>query len=79
MSPDGRAVYLEFVQLGNSLKATAIDPETGIEASVLGPLSAARADLQAMAVAKLKRRLDPVAPRKSQTKAPPKSGRGIVV
>jgi len=77
--PDGRAIYLEFVQLGNSLKATAIDPESGIEASVLGPLSAPRSDLQALAMAKLKRQLDPNAVRNGQTKTPPKSRRGIVV
>lgn len=33
-------IFVEFVILGNSLKATAIDPETGLEASVIGPANA---------------------------------------
>jgi hypothetical protein len=35
-------IYVEFVILGNTVKATAIDPETGQEASVIGPASAAQ-------------------------------------
>ena len=35
----------------------AIDAETGIEVTVMGPVHAARADLQKLAIAKLKRRL----------------------
>jgi hypothetical protein len=35
-------IFVEFVILGNSLKATAIDPESGLEASVIGPASAPR-------------------------------------
>ena len=36
----GKEVFIEFVILGNTVKATAIDPETGLEASVVGPASA---------------------------------------
>ena len=36
----GKELYVEFVVLGNTVKATAIDPETGLEASVVGPASA---------------------------------------
>jgi hypothetical protein len=35
-------IFVEFVILGNSLKATAIDPDSGLEASVIGPASAPR-------------------------------------
>jgi hypothetical protein len=35
-------IFVEFVILGNSLKATAIDPESGLEASVIGPANAPR-------------------------------------
>jgi hypothetical protein len=35
-------LYVEFVILGNSVKATAIDPVTGQEASVIGPANAAQ-------------------------------------
>ena len=38
-----KEIYVEFVILGNSLKATAIDPESGLEATVVGPANAARA------------------------------------
>ena len=49
----GREVLFEFVRLGAYLKATAIDPQTGIEASVLGPPSAGEAALRALALRKL--------------------------
>ena len=38
----GREIFVEFVILGNSVKATAIDPDTGLEASVIGPANAPR-------------------------------------
>ena len=38
----GREIFVEFVILGNSVKATAIDPESGLEASVVGPAGAPR-------------------------------------
>jgi len=37
-----REIFVEFVILGNSVKATAIDPESGLEASVIGPANAPR-------------------------------------
>jgi hypothetical protein len=54
---DGREVYFEFTVIGATVKATAIDSETGIEVSVAGPVTAARAHLQRLALAKLERRL----------------------
>jgi hypothetical protein len=33
-------IYVEFIILGNTVKATAIDPDTGVEASVIGPAGA---------------------------------------
>ena len=38
----GKEIFVEFVILGNSVKATAIDPESGLEASVIGPATAPR-------------------------------------
>jgi len=38
-----KEIFVEFITLGNSVKATAIDPETGQEASIIGPASAPRA------------------------------------
>jgi len=49
----GREIYVEFIVLGNSVKATAIDPETGLEASIVGPASAPRSLLAENARKKL--------------------------
>ena len=54
---DDREVYFEFVAIGNVVKVMAIDSVTGIEVSVMGPVKAARADLQQLALQKLKARL----------------------
>jgi len=53
MPPGGTEVYVEFVVQGAFVKATAIDSKTGIEASVIGPAAATRADMSAAAVRKL--------------------------
>ena len=55
--PGDREVYFEFVAIGNVVKVMAIDSVTGIEVSVMGPAKAARADLQQLALQKLKARL----------------------
>jgi hypothetical protein len=46
-------VYFEFTAIGNSVKVTAIDAATGTEVVAIGPASAARADLQRLALRKL--------------------------
>jgi hypothetical protein len=51
--PGGREIYVEFLQQGGFIKATAIDPVTGIEASIVGPAGAAREALSAAAIRKL--------------------------
>ena len=48
-----KEIFVEFVALGNSVKATAIDPDTGLEASIVGPASAARSTLAEAAHRKL--------------------------
>jgi tRNA nucleotidyltransferase (CCA-adding enzyme) len=59
LAGDGdREVYFEFVAVGSAVKVTAIDSATAIEVSVMGPASAARADLERLALQKLKARLD---------------------
>ena len=55
--PSDREVYFEFVAIGNIVKVTAIDSQTGIEVSAMGPAGAAQADLQRLALQKLKARL----------------------
>ena len=54
---EGRDVYFEFTVIGSSVKASAIDSVTGIEVSVIGPVTARRNELQRLALAKLERRL----------------------
>lgn len=49
----GREVYVEFFVQGGFVKATAIDPVTGIEASVMGPTGSPREPLSAAAIRKL--------------------------
>jgi hypothetical protein len=55
--PTEREVYFEFIAIGNAVKVTAIDSVTAIEVSVMGPTSAAKADLERLALRKLMARL----------------------
>jgi len=48
-----KEIFVEFITLGNSVKATAIDPDTGQEASIVGPASAPRSILAENARRKL--------------------------
>ena len=50
---EGCEIFVEFVMVGNTVKATAIDPETGLEASIVGPANAARSILAEAARRKL--------------------------
>ena len=54
--PGPREVYFEFIAIGAVVKVVAIDA-TGTEVSVMGPAGAAQADLEQLALAKLKARL----------------------
>jgi hypothetical protein len=49
----GKEIFVEFVILGNTIKATAIDPDTGLEASVIGPANAPRGAMAEAARKKL--------------------------
>jgi len=48
-----KEIFVEFIQMGNTVKATAIDPDTGQEASIVGPASAPRSILAENARKKL--------------------------
>jgi hypothetical protein len=54
---ESREVYFEFTAIGGAVKVAAIDATTGVEVSIMGPASAAQADLEQLALAKLKARL----------------------
>lgn len=51
---DGGNFLIEFVQIGNSVKVSAIDPQSGREVSIVGSPKASRAQLSQVAVNKLK-------------------------
>jgi len=48
-----KEIFVEYVMLGNTVKATAIDPDTGLEASIVGPANAPRSTLAQAARKKL--------------------------
>mgnify|MGYP003350519516 CR=1 FL=1 len=48
-----REIYVEFIVLGNTVKAPAIDSETGEEASIVGPANAPQSVLAENARRKL--------------------------
>jgi len=55
-------IFVEYIVHGNVVKATAIDSATGIEASIVGPVSGARDALADAAVRKLKYLLEKESP-----------------
>ena len=57
MGDTPREVYFEFTSVGAVMKVAAIDSVTGIEVIVMGPASASQADLERLALQKLKARL----------------------
>lgn len=54
MSDDADSYLVEFIQIGSSVKVSAIDPVSGREVSIVGPASASRDQLSRTAVNKLK-------------------------
>ena len=55
--PSAPGYLIEFQAIGNSVKVSAVDPETGLEVSIVGPLGAGRETLARNVVAKLERML----------------------
>lgn len=53
----GRVLF-EFTQLGQQMRVAAVDEATGTEVVVITPVTASRIQMQNLAVAKLRRRLD---------------------
>ena len=66
-------VYFEFMQIGGQMRVAAIDAKTGIEVIVIAPVTATQIQMQNIALAKLKRRLE------SQNQGPPKRASGLSV
>ncbi len=62
-----RYTYLiEFVRIGKQVKVTACDPETGIEAVIIGPTNASKKHLTDTAVRKLQYQLQKEKPQDSE-------------
>jgi hypothetical protein len=57
VSAEPRDVYFEFTAIGTTVKVVAIDAATGTEVSIIGPVNAAQAHLEQLALQKLKARL----------------------
>ena len=51
-------VFFEFTQIAGQMRVAAIDGKTGIEVVVIAPVSATQVQMQTVALAKLKRRLE---------------------
>ncbi|MGE0844852.1 MAG: hypothetical protein AB7L41_01195 [Flavobacteriaceae bacterium] len=51
-------VYFEFRRIGSSMRVAAVDAATGVEVQVVGPANASQRDLERLALAKLKLRLE---------------------
>ena len=50
-------IYIEYKQVGHTMKVIAVDAATGIEAVIMGPVSAAQSHLQKVAIQKLQMQL----------------------
>ncbi len=53
ISSESKEILFEFISIGNAVKATAIDPDTGIEASIVLPAGISEPDAQKAALKKL--------------------------
>ena len=49
----GKEVLLEFQRVGNAVKVIAMDPETAVEVSIVGPQDAGEEQLTRTAIRKL--------------------------
>ncbi len=57
MTPDRDGYLIEFIQVGNAVKVSAVDPKTGLEVSIVGSPLMSRDQLSRAAVQKLEYRL----------------------
>lgn len=73
-APRAGEVYFEHRAIGRQVKVSAIDGATGAEVSIVGPVSADRRALEALALRKLRTRLNAAAP--GGEGAPPVAGGG---
>lgn len=53
----GGEVYFEFTAIGPQVRVAALDARTGVEVVIIAPKTAAQSQMQQIAMAKLKKRL----------------------
>ena len=56
--PQSGEVYFEFRRVGNAVRVTAVDADSGVEVVVMGPATASQTELQNLAHRKLEARLE---------------------
>ena len=61
-------VLFEFVQIGQQMRVAAVDEATGIEVVVITPLNATKLQMQRVALAKLKHKLEQDRPAPAPTR-----------
>ncbi|MEM8985976.1 MAG: serine hydroxymethyltransferase [Pseudomonadota bacterium] len=71
MKDSEKAVYFEYIALGDTMKVSAIDGASGVETAVVGPATAARHDLERLALAKLNKKLERRTEKSRKTKKRP--------
>jgi hypothetical protein len=54
---EGGEVFFEFTAIGRSVKVSAIDAASGVEVSIVAPATLSRAEMQRLALRKLRARL----------------------
>lgn len=52
MKPE-KKIYFEFITIGNSIKASALDPETSNEVSIIAPLYVSKKYIKTILIKKL--------------------------
>lgn len=57
-SPPRGEVFFEITRVGPQMRVAAIDANSGIEVIVIAPASATKMQMQSLALAKLRRRLE---------------------
>lgn len=73
-----KEIYIEYKQIGQAMKVTAIDAETGMEVVIMGPASAAQAHLQKIAVQKLEMQLKKHSEQPDEEPQPPEPKKGWI-
>ena len=71
-------IYIEYKQVGQAMKVTAIDSVTGLEVVIMGPASAAQTHLQKIAVQKLEMQLRKTSERSDEEEPPPGPKKGWI-